>query len=99
MAARSLSLTSPGVPAVADLMLLRKDSSFNFRQAVWEKLKVERPEMQALLAAGAKSPSAARNRYTDLMENQAPALACYFNLMTAMSQIHLPEASDICLVC
>jgi hypothetical protein len=87
--------TIPGVPVVADLMLLRKDSGFNFSQAVWETLELERPEMYSLLAAGAASRSAARNRYTDLMEGQAPALACFFNLMTAMSQIHLPSRTPV----
>jgi hypothetical protein len=83
----------PGVPIVTDLMLLSKDGGFNFHQAVWEALELERPEMHDLLAAGATSPSAARNRYTDLMEKQAPVLACCFNLMTAMSQIHLPSGT------
>jgi hypothetical protein len=85
----------PGVPVVADLMLLRKDGGFNFSQAVWETLELERPEMHRLLAAGATSRGAARNRYTDLMEKQAPVLACFLNLMTAMSQIHLPSLTPV----
>ncbi len=84
-----------GVRVVADLMLLRTDSGFNFNQASWEKLRQERAEMVNLLAAGAATANAARNRYADLIERDAPVLACYFNLMTAMSRIHLPLGTPV----
>ncbi|MSV29262.1 MAG: hypothetical protein EXQ52_11075 [Bryobacterales bacterium] len=85
----------PGVPVEADLMLLRGDGTFNFSQAGWERLGRERADMAELLAAGAASAVAARNRYEDLLERKAPVLACYFNLITAMSQILLPTGTPV----
>ncbi len=85
----------PGVPVEADLMLLRRDGNFNFSQAGWEKLRRDRADMAKLLAAGVASATTARNRYEDLLERKAPVLACYFNLMTAMSQIQLPAGTPV----
>jgi len=86
---------SPGTPAVVDLMLLGKDASFNFSQARWDRLRQSHPSIAALLAAGAASPAAAEERYTELLENRAPVLACFFNLVTAMSHIQLPSGTPL----
>lgn len=85
----------PDVPAVVDIMLLGKDASFNFRNASWSDLKQNDPDYANLLAADAADDTEAGNRYSDLMENRAPVLACYFNLVTAMSQIHLPVKTPL----
>lgn len=86
---------TPEMPASVDLMLLRNDPEFNFREALWEVLR-EDPAYGPLLCAGATSAEAAGERYTDLMENRPAALACFLNIFTAMQAIHLPEgaASD-----
>jgi hypothetical protein len=83
-------VTNPAHPAVADLMLLKKDASYNFKRATWSRLKQNYPSYAALLKAGAASDTAAGNRYSDLMEHEPETLACCFNLLTAMSQIQLP---------
>lgn len=82
-------------PAIADLMLLRKDATFNFRDARWDSLKQNHPHCAALLTAGAPSAAAAEDRYTQLMEKQPAVLACFFNLATAMSQIFLPVGTPL----
>jgi hypothetical protein len=81
--------------AVVDIMLLKKDPSFNFRNASWSLLKQNYPAYANLLAAGAADDAAAADRYGQLMETQAPVLACYFNLVTAMSSIHLPVKTPL----
>ena len=88
----------PDIPAVVDIMLLGKDASFNFRNAGWSDLKQNHSDYADLLAAGAADDDEAENRYSDLMENRAPVLACYFNLVTAMSQIHLPVKTPLAYI-
>ena len=86
---------SPDVPAVVDIMLLGRDASFNFRNAKWTMLQQNYPAYASLLAAGAADDTEAGNRYSDLMEQRPAVLACYFNLVTAMSQIHLPVKTPL----
>jgi len=72
-------------------MLVRKGASFNFRNARWDSLKLNYKEYASLLAAGADDDQAAQDRYTQLMETQPAVLACFFNLATALSQIHFAD--------
>jgi hypothetical protein len=53
-----------------------------------------RPTLAKLLAAGAGSDDAARNRYNDLREKE-PVLACLLNITTAMAQILLPQGNAL----
>jgi len=86
---------SPATPAVVDIMLLGRFANFNFRNATWPRLNQNYPAYAALLRAGAADDAAASDRYSQLMEQHAPVLACYFNLVTAMSQIHLPVKTPL----
>jgi hypothetical protein len=86
---------SPQAPAVIDLMLLRNNADFNFNDARWDLLRQNHPEYAALLTAGVDDNAAAQDRYTQLMENRPAVLACFFNLVTAMSQIHLPSGTPL----
>jgi hypothetical protein len=85
---------SPRTPAAVDLMLVPKDASFNFRDARWDLLLQTHPECTDLLRAGT-SDAAAKDRYEQLLENQAPVAACFFNLTTAMSQIQLHDGTPL----
>ncbi len=87
--------TNPKVFQHADLILLPKNASFNFRGARWNTLKKTNPDLITLLAHGAASDAAAKDRYTQLMETRAPALACLLNLTTAMSQIYLRAGTPL----
>ncbi|HZT34244.1 MAG TPA: carboxypeptidase-like regulatory domain-containing protein [Bryobacteraceae bacterium] len=86
---------SPAAPAPLDVMLLGSNATFNFSQARWDLLQTSRPEMARLLAAGLDDDAAARDRYTQLMEDRPAVLACFFNLATAMSQINLPSGTPL----
>lgn len=86
---------NPANPAVVDIMLLGKNASFNFRNAIWRRLTQKFPAYAALLAAGSADSESASDRYSQLMETRPQVLACYFNLVTAMSQIQLPVKTPL----
>ncbi|MCC6369087.1 MAG: carboxypeptidase regulatory-like domain-containing protein [Bryobacterales bacterium] len=85
----------PGERAIVDIMLLGQNASFNFSQARWDQLQKSHPNFAGLLGAGSASPEEAGNRYTELLERRVPVLACVFNLLTAMQEIHLPAGSPL----
>ncbi|HWC96710.1 MAG TPA: hypothetical protein VG456_08170 [Candidatus Sulfopaludibacter sp.] len=87
--------TSPNVPATVDIMLVGKFANFSFKSAIWKKLKQNYPAYAGLLAAGAADDASAGDRYSQLMEQRSEVLACYFNLVTAMSQIQLPVKTPL----
>jgi hypothetical protein len=80
---------NPVNPAVVDIMLLKQDATFSFRNAAWDRLNQQYPAYAALLRAGAADNASAADRYGQLMEIRPAVLACYFNLVTAMSQVQL----------
>jgi len=83
----NLSPTSPGI---VDLMLLKSDPDFSFRNATWDRLNQNYKSLADLFGAGAADNNAAATRYEDLMEDHSDVLACTFNLLTSMSQVNLP---------
>jgi hypothetical protein len=85
---------SPDHAQTVDIMLLRKDAEFRFAAARWDKLAADEPLLYAILAHGTGSAAAA-DRYTQLMETQAPVLACLLNITTAMSAILLPVGNPL----
>ena len=77
---------SPGMEPVVSLMLIPKESTFNFARASWPALDRNWPELKAL--AGIES----EERYGRLQEDGAgSALACLLNIATAMRAIHLRQ--------
>src|SRR5260370_7050167 len=83
------------LPQSLDLMLLPNNGSFGFENASWANVQQTHPEIHAILARGAATEADAQARYEDLMENKAPALACLWNLMTAMRDIDLPSGNPL----
>jgi hypothetical protein len=86
---------NPARAAVVDIMLLQRNGGFNFRDARWDLLNQQYPDYAALLRAGADDDPSAADRYGQLMEGRPETLACYFNLVTAMAQIHLPVKTPL----
>ncbi len=86
---------SPLAPAVVDLMLVPKNPTFNFSGARWNTLKDNPIPYSRLLAAGAPDDAAAQSRFSQVMEDQPEVLACFLNLVTAMSLIHLPVGGPL----
>ncbi len=85
----------PANPTVVDIMLVAKDAAFTFRNAIWTRLTQNYPAYAALLRAGSADDASAADRYSQLMETQPDVLACFFNLVTAMSQIQLPVKTPL----
>ena len=85
---------TPALPASLDLMLVPSDAQFNFSEARWGVIRKD-PRYATLLTAGSVSLDAARERYVDVLENRSPALASFFNLVTAMAEIHLASGSPL----
>ncbi len=85
----------PNTTTVVDLMLLGSKADFSFSQAKWDVLTQAKPPFLKLLTAGTDTDAAARDRYTTLMEDKPAVLACFFNLVTAMAQIHLPASTPL----
>jgi hypothetical protein len=86
---------NPASPTVVDIMLLKKDATFNFRNARWDRLNQQYPAYAALLGTGSGDSASAADRYGQLLEDRPQVLACYFNLVTAMSQIQLPVKTPL----
>jgi hypothetical protein len=85
---------SPELPQTVDLMLLGKNANYNFANARWDALKAWNANGFALLSNGV-DPTSAEQRYGDLMDNKTPALACFFNIVTAMAAISLPQGNPL----
>src|SRR5689334_9819130 len=86
---------APNIPQQVDLMLLKKDASYNFSGAQWADIQRKRPALARVLAADAASPEAAQERYRDLLENRSATLAGLLNIATTMDQIHLPAGQPL----
>src|SRR5207249_9545328 len=73
-----------------NLMLVPKPFRFVFDRSTWDQLSGNRPELFALLRAGAADDAAAKTRYEQLMNQNPSALAALLNITTALADIRLP---------
>ena len=80
---------SRNTPTVLDLMLMPKKNRFDFTQATWAKLKNNLPTVHAVLSSG-NTDAQAKARYEQFMADSPGSLAAFFNIMTALRDIHLP---------
>src|SRR5260370_27281036 len=83
------------LPQALDLMLLPNEGNFRFANASWANVQQTYPEIHSILTRGTATEPDAQARYEDLMENNPPALACLWNLMTAMRDIDLPSGTPL----
>jgi len=86
---------SPALTQIVDLMLLPKKRHFNFAGADWQGISGSDPRLVAILTAGAASEAAEENRYEDLREKHSSSLAAFFNICTAMKDIHLQDGGPL----
>jgi len=82
---------SPKIIRPVFLMLLPRKAELNF--ATWKDLQQHSPRLVELFSQGAGDSTKAQQRYEDLMEGQAPSLACLFNILTASRDLHLPQST------
>jgi hypothetical protein len=85
---------SPQTQQNVDLMLLKKDATFNFADARSDVLAANNPLLYGILSHGAPNGTA-QDRYTQLMETRPEVLACLLNIATAMEAICLPVGNPL----
>ncbi len=81
---------SHALPTSVDLMLIPKESHFNFSTARWDEIKTKLP----FLSTGVDDATG-RARYEDLIENKPSTVAALLNIATAMGQIMLPHRTPV----
>jgi hypothetical protein len=84
----------PNAPAQVDLMLLRKNGTFNFAAAQWSDILTRKPLLAQIFAQSVTAPVG--DAYAQLMEDHPDQLACLLNLGDATSsfkQIQFGEAN------
>jgi|SRR6185312_11549306 len=80
----------PTAPARLDLLALPKDGSLHFANATWPRLNTAHPEIAAIIRRGTASDVAAEDLYGRVLESRPKALACFLNIITALSQMSFP---------
>jgi hypothetical protein len=83
---------SPTLTHPVDIMLLPKGGRFRFSSPDFDSLTRGYAGIANLFGAG-QSSSQADDRYQALLDSNAPPLACFFNITTAMTQIQLPSGT------
>ena len=81
-----------------NLMLMPKKSQYNFKQATWDMLKLNDPQLVAFIASGLPSADEARSLYDELLdgeERKQDVLAAFHNITTALKPIHLPDGQPL----
>src|SRR6185503_8676054 len=82
-------IVSKNQTTVLDLMLLPKDSAFDFSEASWTKLKANHSALFKILSSGT-SAAEAKSRYEEFKEKKPGSLAAFFNVTTAARDVNLP---------
>lgn len=87
----------PGTVQVVDLMLLPRNSAYNFAGTRWATLPQKFPKLFDLLTADLADRSAAQERFEAMIETpgRQPVLACLLNLAAAMAAIDMPSGKAL----
>jgi hypothetical protein len=81
----------PSAPASVDLLALPKSGEPHFADATWAHLEAMRPGVADIILRGCESNSDAVTKYGAVLENRPKALACFLNIVTALSDVRLPS--------
>lgn len=76
---------NPKVHVVRKLMLIPVPTRLEFRP--WADLKAKYPRIAEFVGLGSADDPTAEKQYLELQKNKPAALACFMNLVTAMSKI------------
>jgi hypothetical protein len=80
---------SKNSPVTLNLMFLAKGSTAKFTDAAWEILSQARPNVAAIIQRGCKNANSAAAMYTQVSVSMKDCLACFLNIMTALSDMRL----------
>jgi len=81
-------------PVELSLMFLPKNGSPHFANATWDRLTQSRQGVAAIIQRGCENAQAAADKYAEVMENRPAALACFLNIVTAMSDMRLASGKS-----
>jgi len=86
---------SPRLVRPVFLMLLPKQSRWDFSLAQWDVLEETHPAFTDLFSQGATGDAQAQSRYERIMEQRPGSIACLLNVLTAMQDIDLPQLTPL----
>ena len=86
---------SPRLVRPVFLMLLPKQSRWDFSLAQWDVLEELHPAFTDLFSQGAAGDAQAQSRYERFMERRPASIACLLNILTAMQDIDLPQLTPL----
>ncbi len=84
---------SDSTPTTLDLMLVANDPGFSFVNARWDTVFQKFPFL-----GGDTTATAAQTRYENLLDQKPPVIACFLNLVEAMSQIFLASGTPLAYI-
>src|SRR5262245_60760054 len=84
---------SPKIIRPVFLMLLPRQSEFNFHDASWDRLRENHSRLIELFSQGAENMASARSRYEDAIEDKPAGVACLLTVLTVMRQVQLPQGT------
>jgi hypothetical protein len=85
----------PNILRPVFLMLLPKNGSFNFNQALWKNIVASHPEVSKILSADIGDGKASVDRYENLLEEKGQVAAGMWNILTGLEQLQLSSGSAI----
>src|SRR5215467_2092326 len=85
---------SPRLVRPVFLMLLPKESRWDFSSAQWDVLEETHPAFTDLFSQGAAGAQA-QYRYETMMEQRPASIACLLSILTAMQDIDLPQFTSL----
>lgn len=81
-------------PTDLSLMFLPKDGAPHFANATWDKLSQARPGVASIIQRGCGDAQGAADKYAEVMEKRPAPLACFLNIVTALSDMVLPSGKS-----
>jgi hypothetical protein len=85
---------SRNTPITLDLIFLAENASPHFAQATWQRLSQIRPDVAAIVQRGCENLAAAGDKYSQVLKSRPEPLACFLNIMAALSQMRLPSGKS-----
>jgi hypothetical protein len=82
---------SANTPVQLDLIIMAKGATPHFANATWNRLSQLRPGVATIVQRGYDNAADAADKYAAVLESRPLALACFLNIMAALSQMRLPS--------
>jgi len=86
---------SPTLVRPVFLMLLPRQSRWDFSTAQWDILEETHPAFTDLFLEGAAGEAQAQFRYDGMMEQHPANISCLLNILTALQDIDLPQFTPL----